>query len=98
VRNYSPIAAGNTLGKLFAHGVLHGLEGWATANGVLSTLQRGFRSHRGCEDCILALISILRSHGSVGDQSEQLSTTHMCFVDFAGAYVQVQAAAPGTGG
>ena len=64
VSNYRPIAAGNTLGKLFSHCVLHGLEGWATTNGVLSTLQRGFRSHRGCEDCILALLSILRSHGS----------------------------------
>ena len=89
VRNYRPIAAGNTLGKLFAHCVLHGLEGWATTNGVLSTLQRGFRSHRGCEDCILALLSILRSHGSVGDHSDQLSTTHLCFVDFAGAYDSV---------
>ncbi len=55
VSNYRPIAAGNTLGKLFAHCVLYSLEGWATKQGVLSTLQRGFRSHRGCEDCILAL-------------------------------------------
>ena len=35
VSNYRPIAAGNTLGKLFAHCVLYSLEGWATKQGVL---------------------------------------------------------------
>ena len=89
VGNYRPIAAGNTLGKLFSHCILHGLEGWATQNQILSTLQRGFRSHRGCEDCILALTCILRAHKSVGPHNDELGTTHLCFVDFAGAYDSV---------
>lgn len=87
--NYRPIAAGNTVGKLFAHCLLYGIEGWATQNGVLSTLQRGFRSHRGCEECILALQCILRSHQSVGENTHNLRTSHVCFVDFQQAYDSV---------
>ena len=56
---------------------------------ILSTQQRGFRCHRGCEDNIAALLTILRMKRSAGRQRLQSAGTHLVFVDFSKAYDRV---------
>ena len=89
LNNYRAIAAGSTLGKIFSQCVLYCLEGWATVNGVLSTQQRGFRCHRGCEDNLAALLTALRAKRCAGADRLRAATTHLVFVDFSKAYDRV---------
>jgi len=89
LNNYRAIAAGSTLGKVFSQCVLYCLEGWATVNGVLSTQQRGFRCHRGCEDNLAALLTALRAKRCAGADRQRAATTHLVFVDFSKAYDRV---------
>ena len=87
--NYRGISAGSTLGKVFSQCMLYCLEGWATSNKLMSTLQRGFRCHRGCEDNLAALITALRLRRTAGPDRLRSARTHLVFVDFSKAYDRV---------
>jgi len=58
-------------------------------NGVLSTQQRGFRCHRGCEDNLAVLLTALRAKRCAAADRLRAATTHLVFVDFSKAYDRV---------
>jgi hypothetical protein len=84
--NYRPIALENTSFKAFTNLINNRLSMWAENNNIFPEFQNGFRSKRGCMDCIFILKSLI----DITINQKDSNVLYAIFVGFKGAFDSVK--------
>ncbi len=84
--NYRPIALENTSFKAFTNLINNRITMWAENNKIFPEFQNGFRSKRGCMDCIFIFKALI----DITIHQEDNNVLYAIFIDFKGAFDSVK--------